>query len=599
LLTENQNIRQIYSQLKTNWEQEKPIWEDIAAYVGISVNPDGNVTTNNNRKGDALDVMIDDPTCAISVNQAGDYMAGILVGTGDKLFDIIPSRHVEELVDKSVVEPFYKYATRSALFHINHPNAGFSVALRPYAYDQIAFGTSGIGTFKNNDFINGVDENALNFKNYGVDNLIIDEGRGMQVDTVFVPEAMRVNRIIQDFCFVGGALDNKLFAKMPQAIRDAYNTKDLNKQFVIVFGFFPRANFNPKMAGKRGTRYKGVWFMDGQNDDSIFREEDFAERPIAVARAIKVRNEVYGRASGTMLISTIRSVNFMVGNAIEIVEKMSNPALGILNNAIFGDSVLDSSPNSLTVFNDAFVGKAPPIFPIADVGDPSAILKFLLPYLNEKIATAFKIDVLLDFSSAKDMTATESLQRYAIRGKSLSGTLLQQKNEVLVPVCKRSISLLYMLGELGVNPILMEDKAKQLAALGLSERIIPEAVLQVIAEGKPWYELRFNNELEKLTRTEAVQNLLQVLQAISAIMPLYPQIAEGVNWFKLLLAINENLDANSQILLSEKEFKDKIMKIAQANAQAVALQAGQAGAEIQQKASIANKNNTEAANVAK
>jgi len=217
-----------------------------------------------------------------------------------------------------------------------------------------------------------------------------------------------------------------------------------------------------------------------------------------------------------------------------------------------------------------------------------------VPYLNEKIVTAFKVDSLLDFSSAKEMTATESLQRYAIRGKSLSGFLLQQKNEGLVPSTKRSISLLLSMGELGVDPVQNPQSAQVLSKNGRSNRVIPEAVLQVIESGRPWYELKFNNELEKLTRTEVVQNLIQIIQAITAIAALYPDIIQAIDWYKLLKDINDNLDYNSQIMISEDDFKESIEKAAQQRAQMMQLQAGQAGAEVEKDMSQANKNNREA-----
>jgi hypothetical protein len=275
---------------------------------------------------------------------------------------------------------------------------------------------------------------------------------------------------------------------------------------------------------------------------------------------------------------------------------MGDPALGMFSNAIFGDSVLDTSPHGLTIFNSAFTGGQNPAFPIHDVGDPSATIQFLIPYLEGKLTTGFKTDVLLDFNSARDMTAQESLLRYNIRGKSLSGMLSQQKNERLIPDVRRSVCILWDLGELGVNTRTMKEAADLMKSRRKKERVIPEAVLDVIANGRPWYEIKFNNELEKLTKTEAVQNLLQVLNAIGAIAVLYPMITESVNWYQLLKDINNNLDQGSKILISEEEFKKKVDEVATQQRVAMAVQAGQAGAQIEKDTSQANKNNTEAQN---
>ena len=290
----------------------------------------------------------------------------------------------------------------------------------------------------------------------------------------------------------------------------------------------------------------------------------------------------------------------MLGTTIEILEKMADPPLAMIGNALFGDSVLDTSAKGLVTLNSAVIGNAKsPLFPIHDVGDPSGIISFLIPYLNEKITTAFKVDALLDFNSAKDMTATESMQRYVIRGQSLSGMLCQQKNELLEPVTKRCVSLLYDLGELGVDPVLDPARATALKGRHKSERVIPEAVLQVIAEGRSWYEIKFNNELEKLTRTEAVQNLLQVINAIGAIAGMYPGIIEAVDWYKLLKDVNDNLDAGNQILISADEFKEKLVALAEMQQQAMQLEAGQAGAGMMKDAAAAGKMEKEAQNAGK
>lgn len=594
---DNRNIQELWSSLKTNGDRYKPIWDDVSRYTGISVQPDY-LWTNNKSKDKQLDEFVDDPTSAISVNQAGDYLIGIMWGTGDQVFDITPSRYVLEYADAPEVEEWYKFATDQTLYHMNHTEAGFHTALRPYAYDQFSFGNSGIGCFPNNDYKNNIADNALVFRNYGIDNTRIDEGKAGTPDIIGAIYHWKANRIVSEFGMTDGVIDDAKFKKLPRVVKTAWESNKYNEEFDIVCLIFPRADFDPKLKGKRATRYRGVWFMDKEADNKPFYEEDFAEKPIAFARQIKVRGEVYGRSSGTLLISSIRAVNFMVGTVIEILEKMSNPSLGIFNNAVFGDSVLDTSPNGLTVFNNAALpaGAQSPLFPLYDVGNPEGIIKFLIPYLNEKIVTAFKVDALLDFSTAKEMTATESLQRYAIRGKSLSGMLQQQKVECLELVTKRSISVLHNFGELGVDPVLDKARAEGLIKRGKTERVIPEAVLAVMRSGRPWYELKWNNELEKLTRTQAVQNLVQILQSIIAISGVYPDIIEAVNWYKLLKEINDNLDYNNQILMSEKDFKTKIKAIADQRNMAMMLQAGEAGAKIQKDTAAANKQNKEAQN---
>jgi len=604
--TDYSNVITVYNDCKTRRDRRKPLWDDISKFVGIRTDPDyawrGSAETSSSK---SLDEFIDDPTAAISVNQAGDYLVGIMWGTGEGVLDIVPSRYVLELADKEEVKDFFDFATDQTLYHMNHSEAGYHTALRPYAYDQVAFGTSGVGIFPNDAFREGLEHNALVARNYGVDNVVIDAGKNGLVDIVFATYDWRVNRIVNEFCMEGGKVNPELLAKLPKKIRDLHAKNQLNERFKIVFGMMPRGDYNPKLKGKKGTKYRGMWFCDDANaaaeDKKFFMEEDFSEKPINMARMILIRGDVWGRASGTMLLSSIRAVNYMVGTAIEVIEKMADPALGTFSNAIFGDSVLDTSPSGITVFNSTFASAAggKPTFPLYDVGDPSALIQFLVPYLNEKINTAFKVDALLDFSSSKEMTATESMQRFVIRGQSLSGILSQQKNERLVPDVKRSVSILFEMGELGINPRTNQDLAKQFRARNRGGRVIPESVLQVMDQGRPWFEIRFNNELERLLRTQKVQNLLQLLNSIIAISGLYPDIIEAVDWYKYLQDINDNLDANSKIMFTEVEFKQKVQALAEQRQAQAAMQMGAAAAEAGKTVGQTRKLNMEAASSAK
>lgn len=591
---QSKEVQQIYTAIKTNRERYVPLWEDISRVVGIGVHPDY-MWNSQMDKSDTQDEYVDDPTAALSVNQAGDYLIGIMWGTGERVVDIIPSRYVEELVDPQTVKPWFQFATSQLLYHMNHPDAGFQTALRPYAYDQFSFGTSGIGTFKNPAFMRGLEENALIFRQYGIDNTGIDEGKSGAPDFGFAMYHWTCSRIIGEFaCVTVGEIDPILFGKLPKRIQDAYTSQNYNMEFDLVFLWKPRDDFDPKLKGKRGARYQGFWFLDEPNANNIFAEESFKERPINMCRMIKVRGEKYGRSSGTLLLSTIRAGNYLFALTAEILEKMANPPLGTFGNSIFGDSVLDTSPDGLTVFNATQAsGNTPPVFPIHDVGDPSGIIKFLLPYINEKVTTAFKIDALLDFNSQKDMTATESLQRYNIRGKSLAGMLGMQKNELLVPTTKRSLSCLWDVGELGVDSRLDPKRAQTLTLAHKTERIVPDAVLQVAATGRPWFELRFNNELEKLVRTEQVQALTQIIQAITAIAALYPPIVEAVDWYQLLLDLNDALDYNNKILVTAQQFKQIIAAAAKAKAAVAQTQLAQGQAGAAADASVANKNNAQ------
>jgi hypothetical protein len=263
--------------------------------------------------------------------------------------------------------------------------------------------------------------------------------------------------------------------------------------------------------------------------------------------------------------------------------KMVNPPIGILNTAVFGDDVVDTSENGLTVLNAAMLQGQAPIVPMQDVGDISSLVQWLVPYLNEKVATAFKIDILLDFSAGSDMTATEAMQRYSIRGRSISGMIMQQKMELFDPLIKRCVSVCYDKGVLGLDPIKDAKEIAELTARGINDRTIPEAVVECIREGKPWYKVKFNNEVDRLGKTEHVDDLMKMTNMASILMQLNPQMAMAINWYQLLADVSESLGLQKNIL-SENDFKKQVAAQAQQQQLAIEAQQGLAQSQI-------NKNN--------
>lgn len=566
-----------YNECDTEKQKYVPLWREISKYTGIKVDPD-----DTKNEGDDLDSYTLDPTTSLSTVQSADYLKGIIIGTGEKGFEIMPSDDVLELVDISAVKQWYEYITGVVLREINHPCSGFHTAFQSYFYDQVAFGNSGIGTFKN-ELKNNPSANALIFREYGVDTMAIDEGKNGVIDIIFNKYKWRTNQFVAEFCFRNGEFDSKMFEKLPEEVKSAYNSGQLNKEFKVVQGIMPNEEYNPEKLGIAGAKYHGAWFLDGAKD-KVFFEEDFKERPISFGRPVKVRGEIYGRAYGTMLLSSIRCVNEIVNGLMITLDKMRDPAVGVWGDAVNGDGVIDTSAGSLTTFDPTKLNGNTPIFPLQDIGDPSKLIQFLLPYLNEKLATAFKVDLLLDFSSASNMTATESLQRYSIRNKSILGLIIQQINDVYIPTIQRAISILWDMGRLGVMPD--EEYAAELQSKGLTERIIPESVLEAIKSGKTWYKITFNNEVEKISNTDKIDNLTQLLQIMQGLLAVNPQLAQAVDWYSLLNDVSGALGFDTAIM-SEREFKKQIEAQAQQQAQLMNMQA-------QQLQSQTTKNNASA-----
>lgn len=583
------HIKKLYTELRAEREKYKSRWEKIAKYIGIKAPIQNGATKDKSPTEDKdLDKYTYDPTAALSVQQSSDYLKGIMWGNGDGIITIEPSDEVLDLVDIDAVKNWYAYATERLLYHMNHPDAGLDGAFAEYFYDQKSIGTSGVGCFQNTEYKLGTAENALLFRGYGVDTMCIDEGKNGLVDVVFNTYNWRVNRIVQEFCEKSDGFDTEQFNKLPERIRNDYKAGNMNNTHTIVNAILPSDMYDPEGAGRKKAKFIGYWFADtAENNDDVFFVEYFKEKPICVGREEKVRGEIYGRSSGSMLSSTIEAVNESVAGIMETLDKMNKPPIGVYGDSLFGDSVIDTSANALTVFNANTLNGLDPVVKMQDIGDPTGLINFLLPYLNEKISTAFKIDILLDFSAKSNMTATESMQRYAIRGRSLSGLIVRHKTEVVDPLINRSLSILYDLDCLGYKSTDTKN-VEEMKKTGKTERIIPDEVVSIINQGKRWYKIRYNNDIEKLTRVEVFEDLTKEINIITALMSVYPDIAEAVNWHKLLADASDAMGFKD-LIVSEKNFKDAIKQKAE---QMAKLQQ----AQVNQIQSQTNKNNAGAMN---
>lgn len=578
MLTEQDNIKKLYNTLKAKRGEYLTLWQDISDFTSLVVDPkysEGSKTSGSQQ----LDQYVDDPTAALSVFTAADYLLGIVWGLGGDAFEIKPSQALLEISEAETLKPYFDYITTKTLAALAHPESGLSASLKSYFQDQYAFGTSGLGVFKNPAYLKGQEENPLLIRNYGVDNIAIDEGKNGLVEYIFISYIWRVNQIVNQFCVNDkGVIDDKLLATLPEKIKDAWESANYETEFKIIHGVYPREDYNPRLRGKRGAKYKGVWFTE--DEGTVFAEEDYKTIPIAVCRQTRVRGEVYGRSAGTILISSIKTINYAIGQVIEILEKMNNPAMLLANNALIGDSVLDTSAEGIVIFNESLLGNSKsPVSPMYDVGDPTPIINWLEPYLNQKITSAFKIDLLLDFNSRANMTASESTQRYIIRGQSLSGMLQQQFSESVYPVARRAISLLMDMNELGVNPVIDKNRAASLREENRIEQIVPDGVVQLMASGRQWYEIIPNERVRKMMQTEKLEALLQFINAVTMVASLNPQVLGGVDFYGLLQDVAQELNVGVDRLIGEREYKAMIEAQNQAQAQASQLQAMQIGAQ--------------------
>lgn len=570
-----------FAELKEERTKYIPRWRDVQNYV--SINNEINAEFDDNQQpNQQKDIFVNDPTAYTSVNQAGDYLAGILWSD----VTIEPSKFIKDKAQGADLSDFFKKATEVFLEQMNDTDAGFLSILKSYCYEQFSFGTSGIGTFKSKEFENEQSECCLSFKPFGVWNSCIDEGANNKIDIVYTVYNWRLNQIVEEFCYKDGELSQELIEQMPDEIKNAIEAKKYNQKFKLVLAIMPNNSYIIGKRGKVGAKYKGYWFTE-YSGKKVFKVEYYKKMPIAMCRAIRVNNQVYGESAGTLMISAIKMLNHIAGKTVDNIEKLNDAPLGIISGALVSGNVLNRSANSVTVFNPQAVANGQtPIFPLSQAGDISATINFLIPELKKGIINGFKIDQLLDFNNQTAMTATESSFRMSIRGKSINGLLTQQKTEMLVPTCHRAISIIQDCGlfgktldEINALPEDTEEQIKYKQQLIAEEDYIPEVIAEAMKDNKLWYKLKFHGELEKLLNSELYEATGRFLQNVQFILQICPELVHAINAYEFLdfLKSISNL-VNDKLIKSKYEYEELLQKMeeeaqAQQEQQAIANQA--------------------------
>lgn len=557
-----------FNELKTERSKYITRWKDIENYVAIT--NEVNVEFDDHKQPtQQKDVYINSPTAFTSVWQAGDYLAGIL--WSDNAITLEPSDYIKKVGKGEDFSEFYKNASIKTLEQMNATDAGFTAILKSYAYDQFSYGTSGIGTFKSKEYEKEQSECCLNFKAYGVHNCCIDEGSNNKIDVVYTVYNWRLNQIIEEFCYTNDELDEEKISLLPEEIQKSYQANKWNDKFKLVYGIMPNNYYSMGKRGKVGARYKGYWFLDGTN--KVFKIDFFKKMPIAICRAIRVNNQVYGESSGSLAISSIKMLNHISGRTVDNIEMQNEPPLGAISGALVNGNVIDRGSGAVNLLNPKAGGNGQtPIFPISQIGDISAIVNFLIPELKKDIVNIFKIDQLLDFNNQTAMTATESSYRMSIRGKSINGTLTQQKIECIEPTCHRAISIIQdckMFGEILED--LPEETAEQVAykqQVQDSGDYVPEVIAKAMKDGKIWYKLKFNGELERLCNSELYEAIGRFLQYLQAVLQIKPTLIEAINDYEFLeLLKNASNLVNEKLIKSKYKYKEVIKQIEEAQAQ--------------------------------
>ena len=246
---------------------------------------------------------------------------------------------------------------------------------------------------------------------------------------------------------------------------------------------------------------------------------------------------------------------------------MADPAIGIYDNALAQDTEIDTDAGAIIALDSTFASGANPIVPIQDIGNIAPLTDFLLKYLSEELAKAFKLDIIIPIVQTGSMTATEFVNRLALQSEVLSGVLMRHLTQIdgfykrIVNICARREGFI--------------DFANA-----------PEYVKKAVREGKSWYDIKYNNSIVNIINSSKQRDFVNTCNSLVMAAQIDTSLAPDIDLYDSVLEIVKD-SVLQNVLPSKQEHQQR-----KAGREMMAIQAQQA--QIANQASQANRNNAQA-----
>lgn len=547
-----------YNNLKSNLEavrlRSTGLWSLIAQILGTGETYGDELGELRYDESQTLDRMAYDPMCKRAIDTISDYYASLVFPTNNP-FAIIPNAPDKDVRQSDM--DWFEAQSDKIIKALYSDKSGFLEVRSLFYRDWDTFGTSAFFTTESAD-----DDCPFVVQQFGVDAMAIQDGKNNAPEYAVLTFNWFPQVIVDYF----GGEDSKLYGLLPADVRDDYTKGEWKQRHKLFCIIHKNTEYSPdaKM-GERTAKYEGVWVFDGE--DKIFARNTYFENPLAVARYARVRGEVYGRSDVSNFINTIAAINGILYLAYQAAGKMADPAIGVYDNALAQDTEVDTDAGAIIALDSTFASGANPIVPIQDIGNIAPITDFLLKYLSEELVKAFKLDIIVPIVQTGTMTATEFVNRLALQSEVLSGVLMRHLAQIdgfykrVVNICARREGFLDMANA-------------------------PQFVKDAIKNGKPWYDVKFNNSIVNIINSSKQRDFVNTCNSLLMASQLDQSILADIDMYDSVLEIVKD-SVLQNVLPTKQEHNQR-----KAQREIMAIQAQQA--QVANIASQANRNNAQA-----
>jgi len=300
----------------------------------------------------------------------------------------------------------------------------------------------------------------------------------------------------------------------------------------------------------------------------LVKESGFLYKPFFICRENKKSDEKYGRGAGFLTLADNNNIQTVTKDLIKIFNLYSDPPTGSINTTT-NSGVIDKSPGAHTSFESINPGQRPFFNLIEEFnGNPQVLLEFR-DMLKNNITKKFDIDVLLDFNSEREMTATESIQRAAIRQQALGSKFWSRIAEIYNPMLETVFNVYFENRKFGYTPKEAELLESELEDETTIDRI-PQKIIDLMGKDEPVFEVVYHTPQAKEKLLADAQSTLNIYQNAAYIAEVTqdPSVFDNLNDDEALRDMKD-IVINSNIFRTPKEvqnIRDKKRAIQEAQA---------------------------------
>lgn len=503
-------VRQHFAQLKQERRSFEPYWSEVRDLVapqrGRGFGTSGSEEVNNGSKDTSRRLS------GVASRALGILASGMQSGLTSKARQWFLLGHPDpELNRYQPVREWYGIV-QEVLEGIFRRSNIYTAFLHTYN-EMAAFGQGAMAMYSHPD-------RTLHCRAHTTGTYYMSNNVDGEIDTFFYTEWMTAAQLHDEY----GS------AKLPQYVKEAYESNKYEQRFEVVHGFFR----NPERYGLKVMSHHSVasvhFLAKADSDDGFLRQAGYRTWPIMTPRWDAIDCDVYGWCPTRDVIDDIKMVMAMERDSLKGTAKAVNPPWRIP--AELDRRGLDTRPGALNVVTSMGEHAVAPLFTNAPNLQQ---LQYKIDAVKNDIKDGYYNSLFLALLSQDNpqMTAREVAERH------------EEKLLMLGPVLER------------IHMELLDPAIDRAFVIALDAGLIPPPPAEL--EGQPT-QVEYVSILSQAQKAVGVNRIEQSVGFLGSIAQMYPEARHLLDVERTAREYNSMIGAPAVILHSPEEYAKAVQQ---------------------------------------